>query len=211
MRAPSPPREVRVALGGLVLAMAIPAAALAFDPAAEFARGTWIGGVQLGGGVQNNVERHDRTSGVSFLNVTPRFSLLPWDPVGPGWLRGSFEVGLEGWFQYYLEPDGATATGLKAAVRYHLLELSRLVGLSRLVPYVEVTAGAGGTSLKVREIRSTFTFVLEVGAGISYFVTDGVAISAGYRLHHLSNGNTSSPNRGINADSGVVGMSVFLH
>lgn len=57
------------------------------------------------------------------------------------------------------------------------------------------------------EIDSTFTFVAEAGVGLSYFVTDTVALNAGYRFQHISNGNTSSPNRGFNSNSGVVGVS----
>ena len=71
-------------------------------------------------------------------------------------------------------------------------------------------AGAGGTSLRVPEINSSFTFVLEGGAGLAYFVTDKVAVNFGYRFQHISNGNTSSPNRGFNSDSGVIGVSYFL-
>ena len=78
------------------------------------------------------------------------------------------------------------------------------------MPYLEATAGAGGTSLRVPEIDSTFTFVLEAGAGLSYFVTDALAIDAGYRFQHISNGHTSEPNRGFNSDSGVVGVSFYF-
>src|SRR6185503_7941883 len=79
------------------------------------------------------------------------------DPFGSGFLRSAFEPGLEGWFQQYVSPSGATANGLKITARYHLLSLGRFV------PYLEGTAGAGGTSLRVPEINSTFTFVLEAG------------------------------------------------
>ena len=78
------------------------------------------------------------------------------------------------------------------------------------MPYLEGTAGAGGTSLNVPEIDSTFTFVLEAGAGLSYFVTDSLAVNAGYRYQHISNGHTSTPNRGFNSDSGVVGVSFYF-
>ncbi len=182
---------------------AVPAAAA--DPAEEFARGTKIISIQVGGGAQNNVENHGRLSDISFVNLTPRLSFLPLDPVGSGFFKGSVETGLEPWFQYYLEPETATAEGLKAAVRYHFLSASPIF------PYAEVTAGAGGTSLKVLEIRSSFTFVLEAGAGLSYFVTPGVALTGGYRFQHISNGNISRPNRGFNSDTGTVGVSFFFH
>ncbi|HEY7436946.1 MAG TPA: acyloxyacyl hydrolase [Methylomirabilota bacterium] len=188
------------ALAVLVLVRPTPA----YDPDATFARGTTIFGLQVGGGAANNVEGHRTVSDISFLTATPRVSYLFFAPFGSGLLRSAVEPGLEGWFQYYLSPKEATAQGLKLAMRYHL------IGLGRVVPYIEGTAGAGGTSLRVREIDSTLTFVLEAGAGLSYFVTDTVALNAGYRFQHISNGHTSNPNRGFNSDTGMGGVSFYF-
>lgn len=185
-----------------VLSLVRPAAA--FDPEATFARGTTIFGLQVGGGAANNIEGHRTVSDIAFITETPRLSYLFFNPFGSGLLRSAFEPGLEGWFQQYLSPHSATAQGLKVTGRYHF------IGLGRFVPYLEGTAGAGGTSLRVPEIDSTFTFVLEAGAGLSYFVTDKLAVNAGYRFQHISNGHTSNPNRGFNSDSGVVGVSYYF-
>ncbi len=179
--------------------------ACAYDPATEFAKGTVILSLQAGGGIQNNLEGHSRISNLHFVSFTPRLAILPLDPVGSGWFRGALETGLEGWVQHYVEPHDATALGLKAVGRYHF------IGVGRLVPYVEVGTGVGGSSLKVREIDSTLNFVLEAGAGLSYFVAEGVALTAGYRFQHISNGNTTRPNRGLESDTGTVGVSFFLH
>src|SRR6266436_3760094 len=198
------PRQWR-RMGVAALAMlSLVRPAAAFDPDATFARGTTIFGLQIGGGAANDVEGHRRVSDISFINETPRVSYLFFSPFGSGLLRSAFEPGLEGWFQQYLSPHSATAQGLKITGRYHF------IGLGRFVPYLEATAGAGGTSLRVPEIDSTFTFVLEAGAGLSYFVTDALAIDAGYRFQHISNGHTSEPNRGFNSDSGVVGVSFYF-
>ena len=189
-------------LAGLLCWAGVAAAA---DPAEEFKRGTKIFSLQFGGGVQNNVEGHQTISEISFVNLAPRFSVLPLEPIGSGFFKGSLETGLEPWLQYYLEPSTATAEGLKVALRYHFL------GASPIFPYVEVTAGAGGTSLNVPEKRSDFTFVLEAGIGLGYFLTDGVQLTAGYRFQHISNGNIEKPNRGFNSDAGVLGVSFFFH
>ncbi len=194
-----------IVTGTLVLSAVVSRGAFAFDPEAEFAKGTTIVGLQIGGGVQNNIADDPAISGISFLNVTPRLSHLPFEPFGSGRLRSAIEPGLEGWFQYYVEPRVFTAAGLKAAVRYHLL------GVGPLVPYLDVTAGAGGTNLNVPETRSHFTFVLEGGAGVSYHVAPAVAVNIGYRFQHLSNGNTAGPNRGVNSNTGVLGVSYFFH
>lgn len=182
-----------------VLALVYPVAA--FDPEATFAKGTTVFGLQVGGGVANNIEGHRTLSDISFLNAAPRVSYLFFSPFGSGLLRSALEPGVEGWFQYYLSPNEATAEGLKLAMRYHL------IGFGRLVPYFEATAGAGGTSLRVKEIDSAFTFVVEAGGGLAYFITDTVALNAGYRFQHISNGHTSSPNRGFNSDTGIGGVS----
>ena len=193
-------RGVAVALA--VLALVCPA--VAYDVGGTFARGTTILGLQIGGGAANNTEGHRTVSDISFLTAAPRVSYLVSPPFGSGLLRSAVEPGIEGWFQYYLSPHEATAQGLKLAMRYHL------IGFGRLVPYFEGTAGAGGTSLRVKEIDSTFTFVLEAGAGLSYFVTDTVALNVGYRYQHISNGHTSNPNRGFNSDSGLGGVSFYF-
>jgi opacity protein-like surface antigen len=193
---------VTIAAVLIVLVTARPA--LAHDPEVTFAKGTTVLGLQIGGGATNNVEGHRSVSDISFLTATPRVSHLFFAPFGSGWLRSAVEPGLEGWFQYYFSPKEATAQGLKAAMRYHL------IGLGPVVPYLEATAGVGGTNLCVNEVDSRLAFVLEAGAGLSYFVTGTVALNAGYRFQHISNGNSSRPNRGFNSDSGVVGVSFYF-
>jgi hypothetical protein len=202
MRAIGEPTRWVMALVLGMLALVRPAAA--YDPEEAFAKGTTVFGLQIGGGVHNNIEEQRVVSDISFVNFTPRVSHLFFSPFGSGLLRSAFEPGLEGWFQYYVSPESATAAGLKLAFRYHF------IGLGRIVPYLEANAGAGGTSLNVPEIDSTFTFVLEAGLGLAYFVTDNVTVNFGYRFQHISNGNTSSPNRGFNSDSGVLGVSYFF-
>jgi lipid A 3-O-deacylase len=179
--------------------------ARAFDGDRTFAKGTVIFSLQAGGGEQNNIEGQPRISNLSFVTFTPRLSILPFAPVGRGWLHGALETGLEGWLQYYLKPRDETAEGLKAAFRYHFLSSGALV------PYLELTAGVGGSSLRVTEIRSTLNFVLEAGVGLSYFLTDDLALTAGYRFQHVSNGGTSDPNIGFESDTGTLGVSYFFH
>ena len=189
----------------LCLPLGAPGWANAVEAEQAFAQGTKIFGLQANGGVQNNIQDEPQTSGIDFIGVQPRFSYLPFQPFGSGWYAAAIEPGLEGWVQYYMHPQTAVAGGLKAALRMHA------IGLGSVIPYLEATGGAGGTSLDIRESRSRFTFIFEGGAGASVFVAPGVALNAGYRLQHVSNGNTSRPNRGYNANTGIVGASFFFH
>ena len=133
-----------------------------------------------------------------------RYSILPLDPAGPSVLRGSLEVGLEPILQKYVGTRDAFWGGLSAQGRWHFLSLGRFV------PYVELGAGTGGTDLHAIEIASSFAFLLSAGVGASFFVTDQLAMYAGYRIVHVSNGHTSTLNRGFEADTGLLGMSYYF-
>ena len=190
------------ALAALVLAAAAPAAA--FDANTTFKKGNTVLSLEGGAGTQTNLEGHRVQSDLDLWYVGARYSLLPIDPAGPGLLRGSLEVGLEPLYQRYFGGRHAYWGGLVAQGRWHFLSLGRLV------PYVELGAGVGGTDLRAIEIDSSFSFLLNAGAGASFFLTDQAAVYAGYRMVHMSNGGTSRPNRGFEANTGVIGFSYFF-
>jgi lipid A 3-O-deacylase len=177
--------------------------AAAYDPHATFRKGAAVITLQAGAGEQANLEGFQAATDIKFWNAGVRFSRLPFGPRGPGPLFGALELGLEPFYQRYTEPHAFLA-GLKAVGLYHFLSLGRFV------PYLELVAGAGGTDLKTPEIDSSFTFIVEGGLGASVFVTDRVAISGGYRFQHVSNANIKQPNRGFEAHSGILGVSVFF-
>jgi len=190
-------------LGVLLLAIASPAAA--FDANETFRAKTFVLSVEGGVGDQSNLENHRRETGFEFWNAGVRFSLLPFGVSFAGSpFAGALEVGLEPFYQKYTEPRSAFFAGLGAAFRYHFL------ALGRVVPYVELFAAAGGTDVSSHEIDSDFTFLLQGGPGLSILITDRAAIYGGYRFQHVSNGNTSRPNRGFESHSGVFGVSVFF-
>ena len=201
----------RARLGRLTVSAALllltgwPAAGAAFDAGEAFAKGTRVLSLQATGGAQINLESADAPSNITFVGVAPRLSYLPFAPFGSRWYRVAIDPGLEAWAQYFLHPQPSAAAGLKASLRLHGL------GFGRVVPYVEINAGAGATGLYVQESRSTFTFILEGGPGLAVFLTKDVALTAGYRFQHFSNGNTSHPNSGYESQSGVAGVSIFFH
>jgi opacity protein-like surface antigen len=187
----------------IVLTVASPA--LGFDPEQTFKKGGFVLSVDGGGGSQNDLERHGRQTGIDLWWIQGRASLLPFGTTGKdGFLYGAFEVGLEPVYQKYFGNVDAYFAGLGLAARYHFLSLGVIA------PYVELGAAVGGTNLRAIEIDSTFAFRLYGGLGASLFISDNAAIYAGYRMVHVSNGNTSRPNRGFEADTGVLGVSFFF-
>jgi lipid A 3-O-deacylase len=175
----------------------------AFDVDAAFPRGGYVLSLEGGYGEQFN-PWDEPITGFDFFNAGVRFGFLPWGATGSGPLKGAFEIGLEPIYQRFFDPQTAFFTGLGAVARYHLLPLGRFV------PYVELGAAPGYTDLRVREQQTNFVFLLFAGLGASYFVTERTALYAGYRLQHVSNAGTSSPNQGINSHTGVIGVSIFF-
>ena len=180
----------------------VASAAWGADAGEVFAKGTKIVTVNIGGGV--NMDAPFDATDVSFINGSVRFGYLPLNPAGSGALRGSLEVGLEPFVQFYLEPSRVSQEGVKAVGRYHF------ISIAPIVPYLEFAAGVMYSNLKIDEIRSKHAFSLEAGAGVSYLLTPTLALTAGYRFQHLSNADTESPNTGINSNTGLIGVSVLF-
>jgi hypothetical protein len=193
-------------IAGLVALLGVLAAprAFAFESAKTFHKGALVLSPEVAYGNQFNLAGNWNFTDLEFVNGGVRLGWVPFDPAGPRPLYGSFEVGLEPLYQRYLDPNDAFFAGLGVTGRYHFLSLGRFV------PYAEAAAFAGGTNLRVSEIDSDFTFLLWAGAGVSFFVTDRTALYAGYRWTHVSNANTDRPNRGVEAHTGVAGMSFFF-
>lgn len=176
-----------------------------FDAKATFRKNALVVSLEGGFGEQQNIEDHRLQTGIEFWNTGVRFSFLPFGVSLDGNpLTGALEVGLEPFYQHYTRPREAYFIGLGAGFRYHFL------ALGRVVPYAELFLSAGTTDLRSREIDSEFAFLLQGGPGLSIFLTDHTALYGGYRFQHVSNGNTSSPNRGFEAHTGVFGVSVFF-
>lgn len=175
----------------------------AFDADAAFTEGGHV--LSLEGGYGEQFDLGNTTiTGFDFFNAGVRVGFLPWGVVGAGPFKGALEIGVEPFYQRFIEPERAYFAGLGAVARYHFLPLGRLV------PYLELGAAPGATDLRVREQRTDFVFLLFGGAGASYFLTESAALYAGYRLQHISNAGTDSPNEGINSHTGVVGLSIFF-
>ncbi len=192
-------------IGAMLLALASVSPAAAFDPEKTYAKDTLVISPEGSYGWQYNLEGKHVFSDVEFWNAGVRFSLLPLGTSLRGTpFYGALETGLEPIYQHYTEPGDAFFAGLGGVLRYHLLSLGRVV------PYVEVAAFAGGTDLKIPEIRSDFTFMAFAGLGASVFLTGHTALYGGYRFEHVSNGNTSQPNRGFENHVGVLGVSFYL-
>lgn len=79
----------------------------------------------------------------------------------------------------------------------------------RIYLYFEGGLGMLYTSQHTYEQSTQFNFSEQAGGGISYLFSKNKAISFGYRYRHLSNADIKEPNRGIDMDYFLCGISVL--
>jgi hypothetical protein len=81
---------------------------------------------------------------------------------------------------------------------------------SKIHPFVHVNGGLLVFNKSVPiEDAGKFAFVGEAGGGLRIFTSDRRAVTIGVRFHHISNGDTSGSNRGLNQFVIYGGFSVF--
>ena len=81
---------------------------------------------------------------------------------------------------------------------------------SKVHPFAHVNAGFLGFTKPVPiEDSGKFAFTLEGGGGVRIFTSERGALTLGLRLHHISNGDRSGSNRGLNQFVFYAGYSVF--
>ena len=77
--------------------------------------------------------------------------------------------------------------------------------MGQFLPYIEGGIGAIYTDFQVEGQGSRINFNPQLGAGLEYPLKSGAAVTAGFRLHHISNGDLLEENRGINSALLVIG------
>jgi hypothetical protein len=77
--------------------------------------------------------------------------------------------------------------------------------IGRWLPYIEGGIGAIYTDFQVEGQGSRINFNPQLGAGLEYPLRSGRAMTVGFRLHHISNGDLLKENRGVNSAFLVIG------
>lgn len=81
---------------------------------------------------------------------------------------------------------------------------------SKVHPFIHVNGGFLGFNKSMPiEDSGKFAFVGEAGGGVRIFTSERHAVTLGVRFHHISNGNTSGANRGLNQFIFYGGFSWF--
>jgi hypothetical protein len=131
----------------------------AFDADRVFTKGGYV--LSLEGGYGEQFDAWSTTiTGLDAFNAGVRFGLLPWGATGSGPLKGALEIGVEPFYQRFIDPVDAFFAGLGVVARYHILPLGRFV------PYIELSVAPGATDLRVREQDTDFCFSSSAGSAL---------------------------------------------
>jgi len=81
---------------------------------------------------------------------------------------------------------------------------------SKIHPFIHINGGflVFNKSVPIEDAGS-FAFVGEAGGGVRIFTSERKAVAIGVRFHHISNGDRSGSNRGLNQFVIYAGFSVF--
>jgi hypothetical protein len=148
----------------------------------------------------------DQSSKLFGTAAMPYWSMTITDPIGSSLYRGQVSLGAELLAFGTSEPLTGYGVGITPKLQYTFVELDRLR------PYIEGGGGPIWTDLggRVPEQPGQFNFVVWGGAGCAWLLTPQWAINVGYRVVHISNGGTRTPNSGLNFGLPFAGLSYSI-
>ena len=114
-----------------------------------------------------------------------------------------FEFLVEPFAGFVASPDTNAEAGINLLVKY-----GRFI-TEKLCLYIEGGTGFIYLTQHTREQATQFNFADYAGGGIHYFLKDNLAVNVGYRFRHISNGSVKSPNKGIDSNMALAGISWF--
>ena len=163
--------------------------------------------VELLGGAMFSVQAgnpRDRPT-LNYAIQSLRYDWMLNDVHHSGFLRGNEELVLEGFGgEVFKGPQGGFGGGL-LAVRYNFVQDG-----SRIIPYVQVGAGALGNDIFHNYVQTRigeeFEFTLHGGLGIRWMITDRWAFTTEGQYRHISNAGLSSRNSGLDSFGGELGF-----
>jgi opacity protein-like surface antigen len=114
-----------------------------------------------------------------------------------------FEFEIEPFASFVASPDTNAEGGINLLVKY-----GRFV-TEKICLYIEGGTGFIYLSQHTREQGTQFNFADYAGGGAHYFIKDNLAVNIGYRFRHISNCSIDSPNKGIDSNMLIAGISWF--
>lgn len=176
----------------------------------------WAGGVvsaqvvrqdewQVGVGYAWSIDLLQSEGGRRYVPVTVSWGRDLTRDVPPGVLRGRLMWAVEA-MPLYWQQRPTTTWG--AAVM-PLVWRWRFTPRRRVAPFAELAFGGLFTADPVPEGTEDENFITHGGFGLRWQPSRRLALVTAYRFQHISNGNQSVANPGVNAHIGWVGLSLI--
>jgi len=145
------------------------------------------------------------TETVDGVQVLPHFGYFLTDERGPPGLRGNFELLAEPTL-VHLTAKSDSGTGVGLAV------LGRWIFATdwAVRPYLEFGLGLLAGNFDFRQTNCDVNYIIEGGPGLLGFLSDQVAVTASFRIQHISNASSCTQNLGLNSGLVTVGISYFF-
>lgn len=196
----------RLSLSIITFMAALSSPIYAADPTPKVTVGTQEIGLTAGYMIPHLLKGKSSKTEQSGPAVMPSWMIILTNPIGDNWYRGYVSLGAEMVYIQFQEPVLTHGIGFTPKIKY------TFVALDRFWPYAEFAGGPFWTDLagRIPEQSSQFNFILMGGFGLSYFLTDQVALNVGYRFQHISNAHTSTPNVGLNSSLPFGGFSFYF-
>jgi hypothetical protein len=140
------------------------------------------------------------TQRVQTIDLTPRYSHLTIDKMGSGLLRGQHWTFVELPLSTVLSPDDSAMLGV------NLLAAYRFTTSETWQPYV---FGGGGLVYSFADIHGMGAELngnYQFAVGLERQLSEGKALLAEIRFHHISNAGTREPNVPLNGLKFMVGF-----
>ncbi len=118
----------------------------------------------------------------------------------------------QGYTEFVVEPFLSDVVGPNSNMEVGLVLLSRFAYpvTPHIHPYL---FGGGGVMYGTQHVHyqaTQWNFTPQLGAGVSFFLKDDLALKVEYRRRHFSNANIKTPNHGVNANLVLMGISWFF-
>lgn len=183
--------------------MALVAAVLAAAPAAAGQDAVTRGVTEwsASAAVARGIDLLQSNGGQRYAMPTLSWGRVLTDVRGPAFLRGRFEWAVEV-TPFFVEWSSGRARGVGVAP---LQWRWNLAPHGRVHPFAEVGGGALWTTAPIPAGTTGSNFMTHGGVGVRVLDGHGRGLVAGYRLHHISNGNRLRRNPGVNAHLLTVG------
>lgn len=133
-------------------------------------------------------------------NLIPLYFQFGFDIEKP--FGGKLKFIFEPFLNTIVSPDSNIEIGNDFVLRYSYPILQKIS------LYIDFGLGMMFTSQHTYEQSTQFNFTDQGGGGISYALSKNKAINLGYRFRHFSNASIKEPNRGVEMDFILFGVTV---